>query len=69
MDALTQATDAALTSAQVNGVLHSLIIDGVFNGVGTVLSFLPIILVLFQCAVAWNCAFLVHGIGLLLGFT
>lgn len=44
---LTEAMDAALTSWNVNGVLHSLIIDGIFNGVGTVLSFIPIIITLF----------------------
>ena len=36
-----------LTQAQINVALHSLIIDGIFNGVGTVLSFLPIIVTLF----------------------
>ncbi len=35
------------TQAQINVALHSLIIDGIFNGVGTVLSFLPIIVTLF----------------------
>lgn len=44
---LTGAVDAALTSWNVNSVLHSLIIDGIFNGVGSVLSFLPIIVTLF----------------------
>lgn len=44
---LTEALDAALTGWNVNGVLHSLIIDGIFNGVGTVLSFIPIIITLF----------------------
>lgn len=44
---LTEAMDAALTGWNVNGVLHSLIIDGIFNGVGTVLSFIPIIITLF----------------------
>ena len=44
---LTAATDSALTSAGVNEVLHSLVIDGIFNGVGSVLSFVPIIVVLF----------------------
>ena len=39
--------DSALTSAGVNEVLHSLIIDGIFTGVGSVLSFLPIIVTLF----------------------
>ncbi|MBD5491035.1 MAG: ferrous iron transport protein B [Lachnospiraceae bacterium] len=44
---LSDVTDAALTAANVNEVLHSLIIDGIFNGVGSVLSFLPIIVTLF----------------------
>ncbi len=44
---LGEAADAALTAANVNEVLHALIIDGIFNGVGSVLSFLPIIVTLF----------------------
>lgn len=44
---LTDAVDATLTAWKVNEVLHSLVIDGVFNGVGSVLSFLPIIVTLF----------------------
>ena len=44
---LTDIVDAALTNAHVNSVIHSLIIDGIFIGVGTVLSFLPIIVTLF----------------------
>ncbi|MCM1182891.1 MAG: ferrous iron transport protein B [Roseburia sp.] len=44
---LTDLTDAALTAAKVNPVLHSLVIEGIFNGVGSVLSFLPIIVTLF----------------------
>ena len=44
---VTEAVDAALTAVHVNSALHSLIIDGVFNGVGSVLSFLPIIVTLF----------------------
>jgi ferrous iron transport protein B len=47
IDALTQAADVALASWNVNEVLRSLIIDGIFNGVGSVLSFLPIIVTLF----------------------
>lgn len=47
IDCLTHVTDAALTSANVNSVLHSLVIDGIFNGVGSVLSFLPVIVSLF----------------------
>lgn len=45
--ALTELVDKALTSFGVNAVLHSLIIDGIFNGVGSVLSFLPVIVTLF----------------------
>ena len=44
---LTDAVDAALVAAQVNEVVRSLVIDGVFNGVGSVLSFLPTIVTLF----------------------
>lgn len=44
---LGSITDRALTAWNVNEVLHSLIIDGIFNGVGSVLSFLPIIVTLF----------------------
>ena len=44
---LTERADAALTAAGINQVLHSLLIDGVCNGVGSVLSFLPIIVTLF----------------------
>ncbi len=47
IDALTVATDNALTVYGLNPVVHSLVIDGVFAGVGSVLSFLPIIVVLF----------------------
>ena len=45
--ALTQVVDQALTSVHANSVLHSLIVEGIFNGVGSVLSFLPIIVTLF----------------------
>ena len=45
--ALTDAVDAAMQAAHVNSVMHSLVIDGVFHGVGGVLSFLPIIVTLF----------------------
>ena len=44
---LQDETDAALTAAGVNDAMRSLVIDGVFQGVGTVLSFLPIIVTLF----------------------
>ena len=49
IEALTAATDAALARAGVNPVIHSMIIDGIFQGVGSVLSFLPVILVMFLC--------------------
>ena len=47
IDSLTELTDSALASVGVNEVLHGLIIDGIFAGVGSVLSFLPIIVTLF----------------------
>ena len=47
IDAATAAMDRVLMAGHVNPVLHSLIIDGIFNGVGSVLSFLPVIIVLF----------------------
>ena len=47
IDAITNLMDRALTAYGINPVVHSLIIDGVFAGVGSVLSFLPIIVVLF----------------------
>ena len=47
IDALSRLTDAALTAANVNAAIHGLIIDGIFTGVGSVLSFLPIIVTLF----------------------
>lgn len=45
--ALTDVVDHAMTAAHVNSVVHSLVIDGIFSGVGGVLSFLPIIVILF----------------------
>ena len=47
IDAITAKVDTALTNYGINPVVHSLVIDGVFAGVGSVLSFLPIIVVLF----------------------
>lgn len=47
IDYLTAQMDQLLTAWSVNLVLHSLVIDGIFKGVGSVLSFLPIIVVLF----------------------
>lgn len=44
---LTTLVDGLLTKANINDVIHSLIIDGIFNGVGSVLNFLPIIVTLF----------------------
>ena len=44
---LTELTDRLLAAAHVNEVLRSLIIDAIFNGVGSVLSFLPVIVTLF----------------------
>ena len=45
--ALTDVVDHAMTAVHVNSVVHSLVIDGIFSGVGGVLSFLPIIVTLF----------------------
>ena len=45
--ALTDVVDHAMTAAHINSVVHSLVIDGIFSGVGGVLSFLPIIVTLF----------------------
>ncbi|HPZ60330.1 MAG TPA: ferrous iron transport protein B, partial [Bacillota bacterium] len=47
IDHLASITDAALSRTNINPVLHSLIIDGIFVGVGSVLSFLPLITILF----------------------
>ena len=47
VEAVTGVVDSALTAAGVNEAIHGLIIDGIFAGVGSVLSFLPIIVVLF----------------------
>ena len=47
IDALTNLCDKGLTAYGINPVVHSLIIDGIFAGVGSVLSFLPIIVTLF----------------------
>lgn len=47
IDAITAMVDTALTNYGINPVVHSLVIDGAFAGVGSVLSFLPIIVVLF----------------------
>ena len=47
IEKLTALVDAAMASAGVNDVIHSLVIDGIFSGVGSVLSFIPIIIILF----------------------
>ncbi len=47
IDSLTAVTDKALTAYGINPVVHSLITDGIFTGIGSVLSFLPLIVVLF----------------------
>ena len=47
VDGLTMFVDNALTAYGINPVVHSLIIDGIFSGVGSVLSFLPLIVTLF----------------------
>ena len=47
IDALTTLVDGALTAASVSPIVHSLIVSGIFEGVGSVLSFLPIIVTLF----------------------
>ena len=47
IDQLTLLVDEALTAWHVNDVLHALVIDGIFSGVGSVLSFVPIIVTLF----------------------
>ena len=44
---LTEWVDAALTAGNVNAAIHSLIIDGIFEGVGSVLSFIPIVVIMF----------------------
>ena len=47
IESLTDIVDGALTAWDVSPLLHSLVIDGIFNGIGSVLSFLPIIVTLF----------------------
>ena len=47
IDKLKELTDAALTAANVNPAIHGLIVNGIFEGVGSVLSFLPIIVTMF----------------------
>ena len=47
IDKISVLTDQALTAAHVNHAIHSLVIEGIFTGVGSVLSFLPVIVTLF----------------------
>ena len=47
IEKLTLLVDAALTKLNINAAIHSLVVDGIFTGVGSVLSFLPIIITLF----------------------
>ena len=47
IDALSLAVDNWMTAANVNSALHGLVIDGIFGGVGSVLSFLPVVVTLF----------------------
>ena len=47
VEVLTEWVDAALTAGNVNAAIHSLIIDGIFEGVGSVLSFIPIVVIMF----------------------
>ena len=47
VETITEITDSALTAANVNEAIHGLIIDGIFAGVGSVISFIPIIVVMF----------------------
>ena len=47
IDRLTEGVDALLTSWNINEAVHSLVIDGIFEGVGSVLSFIPIIVFMF----------------------
>ena len=54
--AVTDLVDHAMAAAHVNSVVHSLVIDGIFNGVGGVLSFLPIIVTLFFSCRFWRTA-------------
>lgn len=48
INSLSALTDSALTRLDVNPAIHSLVIDGIFTGVGSVLSFLPVIVTLFS---------------------
>ena len=64
IDALTGIVDTALTNWNVNAAVHSLLIDGIFTGVGSVLSFLPIIVVLFFfLSMLEDTGYILHGYG------
>lgn len=56
IDALTVQVGKLLTAANVNVVVKSLVMDGIFAGVGSVLSFLPIIVTLFFSCRSWKTA-------------
>jgi len=47
IEKLAELTDKGLTALNINPVVHSLVIDGIFNGIGAVLSFLPLVITLF----------------------
>jgi len=54
LDSLSGVLDGALTVYSLNPVVHSLLIDGIFARVGAVLSFVPIIVVLFFSCPCWK---------------
>lgn len=60
IDKVSALVEAALTAANVNSAMHSLVIDGIFTGVGSVLSFLPIIVTLFSFCLLWKTADTLH---------
>lgn len=60
IDKISALTDAALTAANVNSAMHSLVIDGIFTGVGSVLSFLPVIVTLFSSCPLWRIVDILH---------
>lgn len=60
IDKVSALVEAALTAANVNSAMHSLVIDGIFTGVGSVLSFLPIIVTLFSSCLLWKTADTLH---------
>lgn len=62
IEALGGAIDQLMAAAHVNSVLHSLVMDGIFNGVGSVLSFLPVIVTLFFSCLFWRTADIWQGL-------